>query len=343
MTDTDQQPVVSDARESAHTQTPEARAGAERETPEPQWETPESGMETPHSMAETPRETPVETPARRDSVEVAALLVVVLVLTAASGWSAIALHGLAQSAGITSWLAWGAPIIVDGPLFQAAIALVVLKRRGKAGVPIEAGQRAFFWWMLAASELVSLIGNGAHAWMSHERTIGGLAAAAVAGVAPIAAMAVMHGLMVLIEVLGVPPVTATAPQSAEILPTAEIPPADMAVSTPSPGDAQPSPTVSRLAGGDAHGDAQETAAVSMPSPGDDSGDAQPSPGVAEEAVDRDARILALRAEGASYREIAAEVGITKGAVGKILHRLGAADTTDSGDQEQTGVVLQLVR
>lgn len=339
MTGTDQQPPVYEAARPVCAETADVSEEAGMETA-PQQETPESGMETPHMKMETSQETPVETPARRDRVEIAALVFVVAVLVAACGWSAIALHQLAQQAGITSWLAWGAPIIVDGPLVQAAIALVVLKRKAEAGVPIETKERRYFWWMLAASELVSLVGNGAHA---ADVTVTPAIAAVIAGAAPVAAMAAMHGLTILIEVLGRAPVSATAPQPAGILPTADIPPSDTAVSSPSVGDAQPSPAVSNPAGGDAHGDAQETAAVSTPSPGDASGDAQSSPGDREEAHDRDARILALRAEGASYREIAAEVGITKGAVGKILHRLGAPDPTNSGDQEQTGSVLQLVR
>lgn len=334
MTGTDQQPPVSEDARPVCAETAEVSEETGMETAAPQQETPESGMETPHMKMETPQETPVETPARRDRVEIAALVFVVAVLVAACAWSAIALHQLAQQAGITSWLAWGAPIIVDGPLVQGAVALVVLKRKAEAGVLIETKERRYFWWMLAASELVSLVGNGAHA--AHV-TVTPAIAAVIAGAAPVAAMAAMHGLTILIEVLGRAPVSATAPQPAEILPS------DTAVSSPSPGAAQPSPAVSNPAGGDAHGDAQETAAVSTPSPGDASGDAQPFPGDGEEADDRDARILALRAEGASYREIAAEVGITKGAVGKILHRLGAPNPTDSGDQEQTDVVLQLVR
>lgn len=61
---------------------------------------------------------------------------------------------------------------------------------------VEPGQRRFFRLALATSELVSLIGNGAHA---AKVPITAPLAALIAGAAPVAAMAVMHGLTILIE------------------------------------------------------------------------------------------------------------------------------------------------
>ncbi|MGW4247181.1 DUF2637 domain-containing protein, partial [Nocardia sp. NPDC004722] len=81
--------------------------------------------------------------------ESVALLAVAAVSVAAFGWSAIALHGLASGAGISDWLAWGAPVIVDGPIVQAAFALVTLRRRAKVGVLVPRGTYRFFWGELA--------------------------------------------------------------------------------------------------------------------------------------------------------------------------------------------------
>ncbi|MFC7429954.1 DUF2637 domain-containing protein [Nocardia tengchongensis] len=277
----------------------------------------------------------------RDHVETAALIMVISVLTAASGWSAIALHGLAQAAGITSWLAWGAPVIVDGPMIQAAIALVVLKRREEGGADVEPGQRAFFWWMLAMSELVSLVGNGAHAWMSPERTIKGWAAATVAGAAPFAAMAVMHGLTIMIEVLGQARKTTTPADITErTTPAAGFEPLSPAVSS---GHTPVSPAVSSP---DA-GHTQDTAAVSWPSPEHSAGHAPESNEDTEVSPeDRDATVWAMHSAGASLRDIAAETGLSYGYAGKVVKRLKAERGIPGGDQaadDEAGVVIQLVR
>ncbi|MFE3227634.1 DUF2637 domain-containing protein [Nocardia sp. NPDC059228] len=278
----------------------------------------------------------------RDHVETAALIMVISVLTAASGWSAIALHGLAQAAGITSWLAWGAPVIVDGPLIQAAIALVVLKRREKDGADVEPGQRAFFWWMLAMSELVSLVGNGAHAWLlSPERTLKGWAAAIVAGAAPIAAMAVMHGLTILIEVLGQALKTTAPAGSAErTTPAADFEPLSPAVSSGH------TPVSSAVSSPD-EGHAQDTPAVSWPSPGHSAGHTpEPVEDTEVSPEDRDAAIWAMHSAGASLREIAAATGLSYGYAGKVVKRLktehGVTDDNQTANDE-AGVVIQLVR
>ncbi|MFE2961825.1 DUF2637 domain-containing protein [Nocardia tengchongensis] len=288
---------------------------------------------------ETPQETPEETTSGRDGVETAAIISVIAVLTAACGWSAIALHGLAQQAGTTSWLAWGAPIIVDGPLFQSAIALVVLKRRAKAGVHVEPRFRRFFWWTLAASELISLIGNGAHA--AHVSVTPAIAAV-IAGAAPVAAMAVMHGFTILIEVPRKPDPIG---QADNVERTTRAQAFDVSQATSpiaSPGDAGASPTVSSPSPDTAGGDGEETPPVSFPSHGDGQGDAESvSEEPPESPEDRDAAIWAMHLEGKNLREIAESLRLSKGYVGKIVTRLKAErDTPPAGDG--TEVVLQVV-
>ncbi|MFE3052686.1 DUF2637 domain-containing protein [Nocardia sp. NPDC059239] len=325
--------TVSSGEDPAPAPCPSDSVGAQQDT-DP------ARQDTPNRFEDTEEDTMRQNQPARDHVETAALIAVISVLTAASGWSAIALHGLAQAAGITSWLAWGAPVIVDGPLIQAAIALVVLKRREKGGADVEPGQRAFFWWMLAMSELVSLVGNGAHAWMSPERTIKGWAAAIVAGAAPIAAMAVMHGLTILIEVLG-QALKTTAPAG---IAERTAPAADFeAPRAPSPavssGHTPVSPTVSSPAAGHT----QDTAAVSLPSPGHGSESGEDTETSAEE---RDATIWAMHSAGASLRDIAAATGLSYGYVGKRVKRLKAehgVTDEDPGPIDETEVVLQVVR
>ncbi|WP_039828549.1 DUF2637 domain-containing protein [Nocardia testacea] len=161
--------------------------------------------------------------------EVVALLTLAAVSIAAFAWSAIALHGVAVMAGIDPMLAWGAPVIVDGPILQAAFALVTLNHREKAGVKIPKATRWFFWAELAAAELLSLLGNGVHAWTADGLKLPQIAAAAVAGAAPVAGLAVTHALTALMEVPRTPEPKAT-------------------------------PTVAQATGGDTRGDTGATAA-----------------------------------------------------------------------------------
>ncbi|MGW0054385.1 DUF2637 domain-containing protein [Nocardia nova] len=220
--------------------------------------------------------------------EVVALLSLAAVSIAASSWSAIALHGVAQMSGITSWLAWGAPVIVDGPIVQAAFALVTLNRRERAGVVIPKATRWFFWGELAAAELVSLIGNGVHAWTSDGLQLSQMAAAAVAGAAPVAALATTHALTALMEVPRTPQPQATLP-----------------VAPATAGDNQAT-TV----------EIEATAA-----------DPEATTGVADATAERDAEIWRLHREGLSYREIAPIVALHHGTVGKIIGRLKAESDT----------------
>lgn len=293
--------------------------------------------ETTEPARETTSETPAQAPARWDRVEAAALAAVAAVLLAAGGWSAIALHGLSHQAGMPSWLAWGAPVIVDGPLFQSAIALVVLKRRAKVGVRVEPGQRRYFWWTLAMSELVSLIGNGAHA---AKVPVTPAVAAVIAAAAPVAAMAVMHGLTILIEV---PRTPEPADNSGQRLDN----PADTKSNTLSPSASQRDKALSRDVSGPAMRDNSETPAVSPESQRDKAGDSETAVGKTRDPGERDARILAMSESGMTLRQIAPEVGLSRAQVGKIVARLKTrqrpADDPTTPDDDGGGQVLHLIR
>ncbi|MFI5535871.1 DUF2637 domain-containing protein [Nocardia sp. NPDC051900] len=217
-----------------------------------------------------------------NAAEAVALLSLAAVSIAAFFWSAIALHGVAVMSGIDSRLAWGAPVIVDGPIVQAAFSLVTLNRREKIGVVVPAATRRFFWAELAAAELVSLIGNGVHAWKADGLLLPAPAAAVVAGAAPIAMLAVTHALTALMEVPRTPQSQATAPVAAAT--TGDI--------TVKSGDTEATPA-----------------------------DVEATPVEMDATAARDAEILRLHQAGLSYREIAPIVGLHHGSVGKILARL----------------------
>ncbi|MFI6310698.1 DUF2637 domain-containing protein [Nocardia fusca] len=228
--------------------------------------------------------------------EVVALLSLAAVSIAAFAWSAIALHGVAVMAGIDSKLAWGAPVIVDGPILQAAFALVALNRREQAGVKIPKATRRFFWAELAAAELLSLLGNGVHAWTSDGLKLPQLAAAAVAGAAPVAALAVTHALTALMEV----------PRTPALQAAPAIIGATGSDSTATPGR---------------HGATPADIEATRFEP-------EATPTVADATPARDSEIWRLHQQGLSYREIGPLVGLHFGTVGKIVARLRAErDTT----------------
>ncbi|MEV6432944.1 hypothetical protein [Nocardia sp. NPDC051463] len=214
--------------------------------------------------------------------EVVALLSLAAVIIAAFSWSAIALHGVAMMSGIPDGLAWGAPVIVDGPIIQAAFSLVALNRRAKLGVKIPASTRRFFWAELAAAELVSLVGNGVHAWTADGLKLPQLAAAAVAGAAPVAAVAVTHALTALLEVPRTPESEATG--AAYVATT-----------------------------GDAYATPRDTGATPVEV---EATSEQPDP-----TTERDIEVWRMHKAGLSYREIAPLVGLHHGSVGRIVARL----------------------
>ncbi|MBF6132787.1 DUF2637 domain-containing protein [Nocardia otitidiscaviarum] len=319
--------------EPGNTTAPDTAPGGAEETPQ--------RFEEPAGPTEEPaRETERETRSRRDQVEIAAIVSVVAVLLAACGWSAIALHDLAQQSGITSWLAWGAPVIVDGPLFQSAIALVVLKRRAQNGVTVAARHRRYFWGVLAAAELVSLVGNGIHA--AHVQVTPAIAAV-IAGAAPIAAMAVMHGLTILIEVPRIPPAQGTPGIAPQTLTKPQSEDVNTAVAVLVPGNSPAFPNVHPSA----EEPARETPHGSEANTGTGAGNGEPFPEEPADSAERDARILALRDQGLSYRDIAPKVGLSHSRVWKILDRLkteqAARDRGTARPEDGTGVVVPFVR
>lgn len=247
---------------------------------------------------------PQPSPTAWNVAETVALLSLAAVSVAAFSWSAIALHGVAVMAGISPGLAWGAPVIVDGPIVQAAFALVALNRRAKLGVEIPKATRWFFWGELAAAELLSLVGNGVHAWTSEGLKLPQLAAAAVAGAAPVAALAVTHALTALMEVPRAPEPKATPPLAKATAGDAKATPADIEATGP------------------------ESAATVA---------------VADATADRDAEIWRLHQQGLSYREIAPIVDLHFGTVGKIVARLKAERDTGDTEVTQPVAIPENVR
>ncbi|MEV6432378.1 DUF2637 domain-containing protein [Nocardia sp. NPDC051463] len=115
-----------------------------------------------------------------------AVLVVVVIGVAAFVLSFAALEDLAKKAHTPEGLAWLFPIIVDGTIIQATIAVLALA---------ESDDRKWFECVLVAGAAVSIGGNIAHALVSGH----GVGAAVLAVIAPAALLIDTHGLAVLLR------------------------------------------------------------------------------------------------------------------------------------------------
>jgi hypothetical protein len=134
-----------------------------------------------------------------------------------------ALADLAARAGIPARLAWLWPLIVDGTILQATMAVVAL-----AGLDGQRRNRRYFWIVLATSAAVSVIGNGWHAVLPGAAPLSPWLAAAIAVVAPVSLLASTHGLSLLIRVstarTPAPVVIAAPPVASQPTPVVEVEP-----------------------------------------------------------------------------------------------------------------------
>ncbi len=115
-----------------------------------------------------------------------AVLIVVAIGAAAFVLSFAALRDLAVMAHTHAHLAWLFPVIVDGTIIQATIAVLALA---------DSQERTFFTRVLIAGATVSIGGNIAHALVSGH----GVLAAILAVIAPAALLVDTHGLAVLLR------------------------------------------------------------------------------------------------------------------------------------------------
>ncbi|WP_063056213.1 DUF2637 domain-containing protein [Nocardia salmonicida] len=115
-----------------------------------------------------------------------AVLIVLAIGGAAFVLSFAALRDLAVMAHTPTGLAWLFPVIVDGTIIQATIAVLALA---------DSEERTFFTRVLVAGATVSIGGNIAHALVSGH----GVLAAILAVIAPAALLVDTHGLAVLLR------------------------------------------------------------------------------------------------------------------------------------------------
>lgn len=92
-----------------------------------------------------------------------------------------ALRDLAVRVGMPVDLAWLWPLLIDGMIVEATLAVVALAQRGSRAV-------WYAWFLLAVGALVSVGSNGAHAMLTGH----GWAGAAAASVPPVVLLATTH-------------------------------------------------------------------------------------------------------------------------------------------------------
>jgi Protein of unknown function (DUF2637) len=126
---------------------------------------------------------------------VCAVLITVGIGAASFVLSFAALRDLAARAGISERLAWLWPLIVDGTILQATMAVVVL-----AGHRDQGRSRRYFWIVLSSSAAVSVGANALHAVLPGSTPVSPWLAAAIAVVAPVSLLASTHGLSLLVRV-----------------------------------------------------------------------------------------------------------------------------------------------
>ena len=114
----------------------------------------------------------------------------VLIAAAAFWLSFTALTDLAHRSGIDVGQAWAWPLIVDGLIVVATVAVVALDGHGTAWYP---------WLLLMAGTLVSVTANALHATVAADADVPALLAGCVAAVPPLVLIASTHLTVVLVR------------------------------------------------------------------------------------------------------------------------------------------------
>lgn len=224
-------------------------------------------------------------------------------IAAGAFWlSFTALADLAARSGVGAGQAWAWPLIVDGIIVVATVAVVALAGQRTAWYP---------WALLVGGAAVSVTANAIHAVVAADADVPGVLAASVAAVPPVVLLAITHLTVVL---------TRPAPDTAD------------------PDTADPDDAVSRLAAPDpAVLDSPGRALpreLTAPRDSDDPGhgarpNAPDTP--ASAALGRRDRAAELRRRGWSNKRIARELGVHPSTVGRWF---AGAHLPDSNDGEE---------
>lgn len=234
-----------------------------------------------------------------------------------------ALADLAARSGVGGSQAWAWPLIVDGIIVVATVAVVALAGQRSARYP---------WALLIGGALVSVTANAIHAVVAADADVPGVLAAAVAAVPPVVLLAITHLTVIL-----------TRPQPAAEVPTSTDESAIEAAAVEEPGPNAAWEPVSAVT----PTDGMEATALSAPTPQENdpvttpdtrqaSADRRAEPQVyaAADSADRRGRAAALRGQGWSNKKIARELGVHPSTVGRWFTSAHLPDTTEHVDAEE---------
>lgn len=133
----------------------------------------------------------IPAPARGGRLAVGTAITGTVLIAAFAFWlSFTALSDLARRSGIDAGQAWAWPLIVDGLIVVATVAVVALDGQRPAWYP---------WLLLMAGTLVSVTANALHAVVAADADVPGVLAACVAAVPPLVLLASTHLTVVLVR------------------------------------------------------------------------------------------------------------------------------------------------
>ena len=134
-------------------------------------------------------------PSRSAPVRITGTAAVLITVVIAGASFALSFASLYDLAGRSLWpdrIAWLWPVIVDGTIVLATMAIVAL-----AAYPAHRGDRRFFWAVLSSAALISVSGNAVHAVPDPTARLGPWLSAGIACVPPVALLASTHSLAIL--------------------------------------------------------------------------------------------------------------------------------------------------
>lgn len=234
-----------------------------------------------------------------------------------------ALADLAVASGIAPGQAWAWPLIVDGIIVVATVAVVALGSRRQAWYP---------WLLLIGASIVSVTANAIHATLTTTSSVPAGIAALVAAIPPVVLLAVTHLTVVLTHTLPTAPdagqgrpaepttrdETSPAPTTETALPPEPVVSAD---------EAHPAPGAAMDDGGQEPRDERPLDAGGKPTLGGDITHVGYGGEVPERSMDntrtdsglhRRRQAADWKRQGLSNREIAARLGVHPSTVGRWL-------------------------
>jgi len=217
-------------------------------------------------------------------------------IAAGAFWlSFTSLADLAARSGIGAGQAWAWPLIVDGIIVVATVAVVALAGQRSAWYP---------WALLTGGALVSVTANAIHAVVAADADVPGVLAASVAAVPPVVLLAITHLTVIL---------TRTPNSAPEPSGRAQVTTLATASADPAPDELNAAP---------ASVGAAELASV-------------PAEAESLDPADRRALGWELREAGWSNKRIARELGVHPSTVGRWFTPAHLpTDTTETTDERE---------